>query len=470
MRMNFFLTILIWVLTSVSLNLKAADDLAVLEGTWMGEMQIPEGPKLQVGLEIFKKADGQWGANVTSMDQGNRYITVSNISLIDKTLRVKLSGGPIEIVATIENDLKVIDAVFKQGEHGFALKLSPVDKIDDIQRKQTPKSFRKYNEEEVSYQNIQDNIWLSGTLTLPKGNDQKPAVMLIAGSGPNHRDSYHAGHRPFMVMADYLTQKGFIVLRSDKRGVYKSTGSFKEVNLDDLANDTQAAVKYLKNHKRVNSQQIYLIGHSEGSVVAAMTSLKEKVAGIVSMAGPGMSILDILLLQDQTEPRAKGASEEDIKVLLAFSETFYQVVLDEKDEVIRKAKLQSLYDNLTQAESQIHDKWNQKSGTLNVDSSSSNNFREFLKQNPLTSWRQINHPVLVLNGDKDSQVPAKINVGGIVNALKSTSAKVGHMILPNLNHMFQNAKTGSTQEYAEIDETLNVEVLEIIAKWLEKQL
>jgi dipeptidyl aminopeptidase/acylaminoacyl peptidase len=85
-----------------------------------------------------------------------------------------------------------------------------------------------------------------------------------------------------------------------------------------------------------------------------------------------------------------------------------------------------------------------------VNSAYTDSFRKFLKQDPLIFWRQISHPVLVLNGDKDSQVPAKENVLGIVQALKSTPAKVNQMILPNLNHMFQNAKTGSTQEYSEI--------------------
>jgi len=470
MRKSFFSIIVVMALTLACLNVHAFNSLSVIKGVWMGEMQIPNGPKLTVGLEIFKKANGKWGGNVTSMDQGNRYITVSDISLNKQILNVKLQGGPIKIVGKVDLDLKLIDAEFKQGEHSFPLRLLSVIEIDDIKRKQTPIDNSKYTVKEVSYQNTFDSTWLSGTLTLPKGNNKRPAVMLIAGSGPSHRDAYHSGHRPFMLIADYLTRKGYIVLRSDKRGVYKSSGIFNEGDVENFAKDTQAAVKFLKKHDRVISNQIYLIGHSEGSMVAAMTSLIEKVAGIISMAGPGMSTLDILMLQDQTEPRAKGASEDDIQVLLEFSKNFYQVVLNETDTVTRKTKLQSLYDNLTGLELEIHNKWNERIGTLNVNTASSDSFKKFLKQDPLQSWKQVMSPVLIINGGKDSQVPAKENVEGIIKSLKISQKNVSHKIFPNLNHMFQNAKTGSTDEYAEIEETIDFEVLEDMVKWLDKQI
>jgi pimeloyl-ACP methyl ester carboxylesterase len=436
----------------------------------MGDMQIPNGPLLKIGLEVFKKADGQWGGNVTSMDQGNRYITVSSIHLSKQLLTVTLQGAPITIEGQVSVDHSAIKTEFKQGGHAFPLILVPVEQIEESYRPQTPTDFSQYLIEEVNYQNSKDQTWLSGTLTLPKGEGKSPAVMLIAGSGPSHRDAYHSGHRPLMVLADYLTQRGFVVLRSDKRGVYKSSGSFSEGEVDHFAQDTQAAIQFLKNHDSVNADQIFLIGHSEGSMVAAMASLQEPVKGIVSLAGPGMSTLDILLLQDQTEPRAKGASEADIKVLYNFSQKFYQAVLDENDPISRKAKLQALYDGLSPSEAAIHQQWNDRIGTLNVNTASSDQFKTFLQQDPLDTWRQIKIPVLVINGGKDAQVSAEQNVGGLLKALKGNPAKVSQQIFPNLNHMLQTATTGATDEYAQIDQTLAPEVMKTMVQWLLQQL
>lgn len=460
--------LLICLLSIMSVQAESETNLNDLAGSWMGNMQIPNGPLLEIGLEVFKKADGQWGGNVTSMDQGNRYITVSSVELEDQTLTVTLQGAPITIVGQLGTEGKTIEAKFNQGGHAFPLTLKPIAQIEEPQRSQTPTDTSGYLVEAVTYQNTHDQTWLSGTLTLPKGQDKRPVVMLIAGSGPSHRDAYHSGHRPFMILADYLTRKGFVVLRSDKRGVYQSGGTFSEGAVDDFAHDTQAAIQFLKSHHRVDKEQVFLVGHSEGSMVAAMAALLEPVNGIISMAGPGMSTLDILLLQDQTEPRAKGASEEDIQVLLAFSKQFYQVVLTENDPGNRKAKLQALYDELNPAERAIHQRWNNRTGTLNVNTASSNQFKSFLQKNPLVSWRQIDVPVLILNGGKDAQVPAEENVKGLIKALSSNPAKVIHKIFPELNHMFQPANTGATDEYAVIEQTIAPEVLEALHNWLKQ--
>lgn len=183
-----------------------------------------------------------------------------------------------------------------------------------------------------------------------------------------------------------------------------------------------------------------------------------------------MSTLDILLLQDQSEPRAKGASEADIQVLLAFSKKFYQVVLNENEPNTRKTKLQALYHELSPAESAIHKKWNKRIGTLNVNTAAGDQFKSFLQLSPLNSWHQTKVPVLIINGGKDAQVPAEENVKGLLKALKSNPTKVSHKIFPELNHMPQPAITGATDEYAIIQQTIAPVVLTSINQWLEQQL
>lgn len=446
----------------------ASVTLEDIKGAWLGTMKIPDGPSLRIGIEVFKKADNQWGGNIASLDQGARYMLVSDVSIEKNIFTLQMANAPVSVVGDVNKHKDMITAKFKQGGSTFDLNLHKVDALPEIDRKQTPKHTNDYLQQEVAYQNLHDSTWLSGTLTAPKGTETHPAIMLVAGSGPNHRDSYHAGHRTFKVLADHFTRLGYVVLRSDKRGVYKSTGSFEDATLKNLVLDTQAAVQYLKSHQRVDPKNIILIGHSEGSLVSIMTAGKEPVQGIVSLAGPGMSVLDILLLQDQTEPAAKGATKAETDILLGFSQRFYAMVLNTPSAAERKQNAINLYESLTGSEADVVAKWvNKQNGTLSISSAESDSFYQFLQQTPLPYWKKFTGNALVLNGSKDSQVPANENVMGIVNAVNS-EANVNSHIFENLNHLFQPAETGATDEYREIEKTIDEKVLVTISTWLKQ--
>jgi dipeptidyl aminopeptidase/acylaminoacyl peptidase len=445
----------------------AATQLDDIKGAWLGNMVIPGGPTLRIGIEVFRKADGKWGGNIASLDQGARYISVSSVAVKNNFLTLQMAGAPVKIVGQITDDKKVINAKFHQGDSVFKLDLKRIEQLPEQIRKQTPKKAEGYTQREVNYQSVEDGIWLSGTLTAPQKVGQYPAIMLVAGSGPNHRDSYHAGHRPFKVLADHFTKLGFIVLRSDKRGVNRSSGIFQDATLKDFVMDTQAGLQFLKKQSNVEPNQIVLIGHSEGSLVSAMVSEVEKVQGIVSLAGPGMSVKDILLLQDQTEPAAKGATKSETDLLLEFSSQFYSMVLETPSSIERKNKVETLYAGLTGKMAEAVDKWvNKNSGTLSFASAESDSFREFLQQTPLPSWNKFKGKALILNGDMDSQVPAKQNIEGILSALNEEQVEVESKIFRGLNHMFQPANSGAVDEYSKIETTLDNEVIKSMSIWL----
>lgn len=457
------------ILAVCSHNIYAATQIENINGSWLGTMNIPEGPSLRIGVEVFKKADGSWGGNIASLDQGARYMLVDEVSVENDIFTLKMAGAPVSIVGKVSDNYLVITSKFKQGDSQFNLELKKVRVLPEIMRSQTPKHSANYIQQEVKYKNDHDNTWLSGTMTLPDDSKQYPAIMLVAGSGPNHRDSYHAGHRTFKVLADHLTKQGFAVLRSDKRGVYKSSGNFEEATINDLVRDTQASIRYLKSHKNVDPTNIILIGHSEGSLVSIMAAGHEKVHGLVSLAGPGMSILDILLLQDQTEPAAKGATHSETAILLQFSERFYNIILKTPSAELRKQNIIDLYDNLKGIEATTINKWvNKHNGTLSISSAQSDSFYHFLKQSPLPHWNKFKGKALILNGTKDSQVPANENVTGIVNAIIAKEASVQSEIFEGLNHLFQPANTGSIDEYREIEQTIDEKVLTRVATWLSK--
>ena len=163
---------------------------------------------------------------------------------------------------------------------------------------QEPKSPYPYRSQDVRFQNKQAGINLSGTLTLPANVEKVPAVILITGSGPQDRNGAVFGHRPFLVIADYLTRQGFAVLRYDDRGVGQSTGNFMTAPSLDFAADAERAVAYLKTRKEIDGDKIGLVRHSEGGLIAAIAAshLKE-VSFVISLAGPGVTCLDVMHLQ-----------------------------------------------------------------------------------------------------------------------------------------------------------------------------
>ncbi|WND04050.1 alpha/beta fold hydrolase [Temperatibacter marinus] len=445
---------------------KAGDSLAAYKGAWYGKMQIPNGPELRIGVEIFQKADRSWGGNVASLDQGARYIPVSHVTYESREITIKLAGVPVSIKGTGNEDYTKITAEFIQGGSAFALTLDKVEALPDIERPQTPKNPVSYTVQEVSIANKKDNVWLAGTLTLPEKKGPFPAVLLIPGSGPNQRDSYFSGHRSFKVIADYLSLQGFAVLRMDKRGVFKSTGDFRTADIEDFVADGQAALDYLKTHQDVKKEALHIIGHSEGSLIAAKLAATSGLVSLVSMGGPGMSIYDILVLQDQTEPAAKGAPAHALPYLKAFSEKFYDLVLTTQSEEERLKLLLNLYNSLEGEEKAVINTWVKRTGTLNPQNAAQETFRNFLKGNPLLDWAKVKKPVLIMNGSKDSQVPAKENVEGIYKVLGGAKYGAVKRIFPDLNHMFQTAKTGDTNEYGEIDETISPQVLIALSSWL----
>lgn len=333
---------------------------------------------------------------------------------------------------------------------------------------QEPKGAIPYIEEEVKYLNSAADVTLAGTLTLPRSEKPFPAVLLIAGSGPNDRDETVFGHKPFLVLADHLTRQGIAVLRVDKRGVGQSTGTYSQATTEDFASDVVAGVEYLKTRKEVDAKQIGLIGHSEGGLIAPMVSVKSKdVAFIVLMAAPSVTGEEILYAQEAMLSRVMGVPEEKLRHQLDFQKQILTAILHESDlkkadKLLREIIAKELA-HLPQAERQtnvavleaqikrINTKW----------------FRYFLTYDPSTSLKYLKIPVLAINGELDCQAPSKQNLPVIAKALQEAGNRNYTIIeFPKVNHFLQTCETGSILEYGKIEETIAPVILNAISDWI----
>ena len=444
-----------------------------IEGIWEGKLKVP-GAELKIVFNISKNPDGTLTATLDSPDQGAIGIPIEEVVFKDNTLRleVKSAGGVFE--GKVSADFLVIEGEWKQSGGVFPLTVNRTDKAVEIVRPQEPKKPYPYFEEEVKYDNKEAGITFAGTLTLPSGKGSFPSVLLITGSGPQDRNETIFGHYPFLVLADYLTRKGIAVLRVDDRGVGESTGDFSQATSEDFASDVLTGIKYLKTRKEINPEQIGLIGHSEGGLIAPMVAVKSPdVAFIILMAGTGLTGEEILYLQGALISRAMGVSEEDITKNRQFDEKIFTLIKEEKDDKIIEEKLRQMF----MADwAELNEEEKEAIGDPEVylkaqlQSLLSPWLKFFLTYDPKPTLSKVRCPVLAINGEKDLQVPPKENLNAIEAALiaggnKSFSIKE----LPGLNHLFQTAQTGVPSEYAKIEETISPVALKIVSDWILEQ-
>lgn len=439
-----------------------------ITGAWSGSLQLG-GSQLRVVLNITKTANG-YTSTLDSPDQGAKGIPVSNTLFENGKLNIEISAAGIAYSADFHNDTFV--GTFKQSGKEFPLTLTKGDVVTEpSKRPQEPQKPYPYYSEEVTFDNLKAQITLAGTLTLPQKKGKFPAVILISGSGPQNRDEELLGHKPFLVIADYLTRHGIAVLRFDDRGVGQSKGVFKGATSADFASDVESAVAYLKTRQDI--RQIGLMGHSEGGLIAPMVAATNaNVAFIVLLAGTGIRGDKLLLMQQELIARANGENENDIALGKKVNEKAFDLIVKSTDSEQLKNDLtayltQALKENPTMKPPGVS---NEVFIAQEVTTTTTPWFRYFMKYDPVSNLKKVKCPVLTLNGEKDLQVPAKENLSAIESALKEGgNNKITTKMYAGLNHLFQECKTGSPAEYPTISQTFSPAVMEDFTQWIKQQ-
>ena len=275
-----------------------------ITGDWNGSLKV-QSMQLRLVFHVTK-TDAGYSATMDSPDQGAKGIPMSKATFENSILTIEMAAAQIEYTGKLDSTDMVV-GTFKQAGQTFPLNLSrkSIEK-EVVKRPQEPTKPYPYYSEEINFENTKDKITLAGTLNLPKKEGKFPVVVLITGSGPQNRDEELMGHKPFLVLSDYLTRNGIGVLRFDDRGTFASKGNFAKATTNDFATDVESAVNYLKKRKEIDPKHIGLIGHSEGGIIAPMVAVKSKdVSFIVLMAGTAIPGSELLLLQQEAIGRAQ---------------------------------------------------------------------------------------------------------------------------------------------------------------------
>ncbi|WP_218933773.1 alpha/beta hydrolase family protein [Rubripirellula lacrimiformis] len=466
---SFVMTIVIATTLAIPIGLAQTDTAQVAPvaehiETWKGTLNL--GAKLELGLKVYRQNDGTLSAKLDSYTQNALGIPVEFSRDGDK-YKVSNKALGLEYEAQRSADKSMLKGVFKQGPVTTDLEFEKTDLNYEVKqnRPQTPTTPYPYDSSDVTFENKKHDLSLAGTLTIPRGDGPFAAAILITGSGPQNRDEELLGHRPFLVIADHLTRQGIAVLRFDDRGVGASTGDFSTATSEDFAEDVRSGMDFLKRDPKIDAAKIGLIGHSEGGLIAPMVAAgRDDLAFIVLLAGPGVDGARIIQTQQSAMLQAAGESPEAVTA----NQQLIAAVLDlmKSDDDVTATAINAACKSVVE---EIQDEDLRKKLDVPLGAMFSTPWMQyFIRYDPSTNLQRVQCPVLAVNGTKDMQVLADLNLDAIEGALtKGGNQNFKVVRLPNQNHLFQETDgSGATGDYATIEQTFSPKTLAVISEWI----
>lgn len=354
----------------------------------------------------------------------------------------------------------------------YPLTLVSVKTIQPLALPQAPKLPLPYTVKQVTYKH--DTIRFGATLTLPAGKGPHTAVILLSGTGKQDRNGLMAGHPMFTVLADFLTRRGYVVLRSDDRGTGASGGVYETTTQQEFAGDVKAAMRYLQTLPQVDAHRIGLIGHSEGGAIAFMAAADNRdIAFVITLAGLASKGLESLRWQNRE----------------LISKAPIPAIRKQRFNNLNEVMFQAAYtyagsDSLEQHLRSAYAAWNVQDSALARRDTTNGHFfyplesyirqatgawyRSNIRFDPAPYLEAVHAPILAFNGDKDLFVaPASLhNIDSLARAGGNKDVTV--QLMPGVNHLQQHCQTCTVSESLLLDETIAPGILRVMDAWLKK--
>ena len=295
-----------------------------------------------------------------------------------------------------------------------------------------------YKEKEVT---VGSGEWkLPGTLTIPCGKGLFPAVVLVHGSGPHDRDETIYSNKPFRDLALGLASQGIATLRYDKRKkVYgEKMASIKDITVkEEVIDDALTAVELLRKTERIDSKNIFVLGHSLGGMLIPRIGLLDSdISGFIILAGATIPLEDKILEQTIYFFSLKeNLTDEEKKEL------------EETREVV--AKIKAL---------------NEKSPDEKLYGVYPKFWLDLRGYKPAEVARQLKQPLLILQGERDYQVT--LEDFNLWKSALGNQKNVEFKIYPKLNHLFIEGEGKSRPEEYVTGGNIPEYVIIDIANWI----
>ena len=436
---------------------------------YTGEIHIPGMGSLNITFSFVEDDEGLQ-VFMTIPAQGIKQVpletTFGKNEIVIGTLK------ELDLIFTFNESEDGLRAAMKQRAFETTIALELVDTMPEVNRPQQPVEPYPYETREILSMHPNETHVLAGTLTVPEGDGPFPCAILITGSGQQDRDATVFGHKPFLVIADWLTRNGIAVLRYDDRGVgdskMKRPEELRNITSRTNADDVSVMVQAARMHPEIDERRIGLVGHSEGGLIAPMVAVDDKeIAFIVMLAGTGMSGIDLLPLQQALVLRVSGVSEELIERQVNASLNVFELVVQGASDEELSEHIDELLLIAGELTGQLLDDFTEEDRAAILAEMTSPWLRYFLAHDPLVTLAQVECPVLAMNGTLDLQVPCTENLTPIEEVMNNAMRDVTIIEFEGLNHLFQPAQTGSPDEYFTIETTFDELALIAMTEWIQ---
>jgi uncharacterized protein len=305
-------------------------------------------------------------------------------------------------------------------------------------------------ETEVSFQGA--GLKLNGTLRVPDNKVAMPAILLMPGSGPTDRD----GNQPPTIMtnvlkelAKTLSQEGIVTLCFDKRPVHTYQSKWptdksllsKFFSVENHLADIKSAYAFLERHPKVDTKQMFLLGHSEGAMFSNHLANELKPKGIILLGAPGRG-MDVILIEQLARNFAQLPDGELKTRLISDTDRAIKLLKEKAEEPtdIHPA-LASLFNYSTV------DLWH---GYFNI--------------NPIADAKLFKGNVFIGNGEKDIQISPIRDAKPLAVAYGDQATL---FIVPNASHNLKHVESEKDLGFAgPIDPSL----ITALKTWLKKQI
>ena len=416
-----------------------------VEGMFEGTAYVPQAGRT-LPLHVEEPIDAELRA-------GDRTIPVERF-------RVRLGDVPVDLYG--QNDMLFAVRIPSQNFRAYREEVFP-NGVEIVEPESNASQASGDQERAILFQS--GEVTLAGTLTLPPNADAPlPAVLMLHGSGAVDRNENASSILidAFNTIASHLVDEGIASLRYDKRGVGESEGSFSDASMTDLLSDARAAFEYLKARPEIDADRVYLLGHSEGAILAPMIAAEANVAGLLLINGATVHSLE-WIIREQTKliMAAQGMTQAQIDAEIDRTETFVEFVKSSEGD----------WEDFTLEEIQERVPWmTEKQFEANKDAVSLQWYREHFAYDPSSTISEITEvPVLIVQGQKDLQVPPGEGERYAEALREAGNDEVTLEQMPDLNHLLRHHPEEPNMAYRHLDEPVDERVLIAISDWLAAQ-